>query len=105
MPTRESAVPLVVKANDGRPTKVEGNALHPDSNGAADRYAQASLLDLYDPDRAMQFVKNGNIVRREAALDFLGELSRKAQAGGGEGWSFVLERSRSPWRGRLLTVS
>src|SRR6266516_2948200 len=101
MPTRGSAVPLVVKSNDGRPTKVEGNALHPDSNGAADRYAQASLLDLYDPDRAMQFVKNGNIVRREAALDFLGELSRKAQAGGGEGLSFLLERSSSPSRARL----
>ena len=101
MPTRGSAVPLVVKSNDGRPTKVEGNALHPDSNGAADRYAQASLLDLYDPDRAMQFVKNGNIVRREAALDFLGESSRKAQAAGGEGLSFLLERSSSPSRARL----
>src|SRR5213596_3251315 len=101
MPTRGSAVPLVVKSSDGRPTKVEGNALHPDSNGAADRYAQASLLDLYDPDRAMEFVKNGNIVTREAALDFLGELSRKAQAGGGEGLSFLLERSSSPSRARL----
>src|SRR5882724_3373154 len=101
MPTRGSAVPLVVKSHDGRPTKVEGNALHPDSNGAADRYAQASLLDVYDPDRAMQFVKNGNLVRREAALDFLGELARRAQAGGGEGLSFLLERSSSPSRARL----
>ena len=29
MPTRGGAIPLVVKSNDGRPTKVEGNALHP----------------------------------------------------------------------------
>ena len=101
MPTRGSAVPLVVKANDGRPTKVEGNSLHPDSNGAADRYAQASVLDVYDPDRAMRFVKDGNTVRREAALDFLGELSKKAQADGGEGLSFLLERSSSPSRARL----
>jgi molybdopterin-containing oxidoreductase family iron-sulfur binding subunit len=101
MPTRGSAVPLVVKSNDGRPTKVEGNALHPDSNGATDRYAQASILDLYDPDRATQFVKSGNIVKREAALDFLGELSRKAQVNGGEGLSFLLERSSSPSRARL----
>src|SRR5437870_4651675 len=101
MPTRGSAVPLVVKANDGRPTKVEGNSLHPDSNGAADRYAQASVLDVYDPDRAMRFVKDGNTVRREAALDFLGELSKAAQADGGQGLSFLLERSSSPSRARL----
>src|SRR5260370_28811373 len=104
MPTRGSAVPLVVKSNDGRPTKVEGNALHPDSNGTAERYWQASLLDLYDPDRAMEFVKNGNIVRREAALDFLGELSRRADANGGEGLSFLLERSSSPSRSRLQNL-
>src|SRR5437870_9448200 len=36
MPTRGSAMPLVVKCNDGRPTKTEGNALHPDSNGGTD---------------------------------------------------------------------
>ena len=53
--TRGSAIPLVVKSNDGRPTKIEGNALHPDSNGGTDRYAQASILNLYDPDRAQRF--------------------------------------------------
>ena len=45
----------VVKSNEGRPTKVEGNPLHPDSNGGTDRFAQASILNLYDPDRAMRF--------------------------------------------------
>ena len=101
MPTRSSAIPLVAKSSDGRPTKVEGNALHPDSNGAADRYAQASVLNLYDPDRAMRFVGNGNAVKREAALDFLGEVSKKAQADGGRGLCFLLERSSSPSRARL----
>src|SRR5947199_8110363 len=52
----------------------------------------------------MQSVKTGNVVRREAALDFLGELSRKAQANGGEGLSFLLERSSSPSRARLQTL-
>jgi hypothetical protein len=37
MPGRSSAVPLVARSNDGRPTKIEGNALHPDSNGGTDR--------------------------------------------------------------------
>src|SRR5262245_30250012 len=42
MPTRGSAIPLLVKSNDGRPTKIEGNPEHPDSNGATDTFAQAS---------------------------------------------------------------
>src|SRR5207249_7660277 len=79
----------------------EGNALHPDSNGASDHYAQASILNVYDPDRAMRFVRNGNIVKREAALDFLGELSKKSQADGGQGLCFLSERSSSPSRARL----
>ena len=29
MPVHGTAIPLVVKSNDGRPTKIEGNALHP----------------------------------------------------------------------------
>src|SRR5439155_9888186 len=87
--------------NDGRPTKIEGNALHPDSNGGTDRYAQASILDLYDPDRALRFVQSGNTVKRESALDFLGELSKKGRADGGLGWCFLLERSSSPSRARL----
>ena len=52
MPSRRGAVPLVVKSSDGRPTKVEGNPDHPDSNGGTDAFAQASVLSLYDPDRA-----------------------------------------------------
>ena len=40
MPVRGGAVPLLVKSNDGRPTKVEGNSTHPDSNGGTDTFAQ-----------------------------------------------------------------
>src|SRR5215467_1079331 len=101
MPTRGGAIPLVVKSNDGRPTKVEGNSLHPDSNGGTDRFAQASILNLYDPDRAKRFLKGGNVTTPDAALDFLAELSNSAQANGGKGLSFLLERSGSPSRLRL----
>ena len=43
---------LLVTCLDGRPIKVEGNPQHPGSGGATDRFAQASLLGLYDPDRS-----------------------------------------------------
>jgi len=101
MPVRGSALPLLAKSHEGRPTKIEGNPQHPDSNGSTDLFAQASVLNLYDPDRATQFKKNGNIATREAALDFLGELSKQTQAKGGQGLSLLMERSSSPSRARL----
>lgn len=50
---------LVIKTYDGRPVKVEGNPDHPASLGAATALAQASVLDVYDPDRS-QVVLSGN---------------------------------------------
>jgi len=52
MPLPTGAIPLLVRANEFRPTKVEGNPDHPVSHGATDVWAQASVLDLYDPDRS-----------------------------------------------------
>jgi molybdopterin-containing oxidoreductase family iron-sulfur binding subunit len=101
MPTQGSAVPLVAKSNDGRPTKLEGNALFPGGNGGTDRYVQASILNLYDPDRATRFTNNGRNASVEGALDFLSQLSRQAQTNGGKGLSFLLEANNSPSRLRL----
>ena len=42
---------LLVTCVDGRPLKVEPNKAHP-SGAGTDAYAQASVLQLYDPDRA-----------------------------------------------------
>ncbi|MDQ6632959.1 MAG: TAT-variant-translocated molybdopterin oxidoreductase, partial [Verrucomicrobiota bacterium] len=103
-PTRGSAVPLLVKSSEGRPTKVEGNPQHPASNGGTDTFTQASILNLYDPDRAMRFAKGGSGSTRDAAFDFLDELSKKFQGNAGEGLSFLLERSSSPSRARLQKI-
>jgi molybdopterin-containing oxidoreductase family iron-sulfur binding subunit len=104
MPTRRSAIPLLAKSNDGRPTKLEGNAQHPDSNGGTDRYTQASILNLYDPDRAIRFTQNGDVRTPNDAIDFVKKLSDGALANGGKGLGFLAEQSSSPSRARLRKI-
>lgn len=103
-PTRGSAVPLLVKSYEGRPVKVEGNPNHPASNGGTDRYTQASILNLYDPDRAIRFARSGAGTTRQAAFEALTDVSRKFSANGGQGLAFLLERSSSPSRQRLQAL-
>src|SRR5438477_3044474 len=55
------ATPLLVRSNEGRPTKVEGNPDHPSNAGwsATDIFSQASILTLYDPDRSQTSMYRG----------------------------------------------
>jgi MoCo/4Fe-4S cofactor protein with predicted Tat translocation signal len=99
MTTRRKALPLVVKSNEGRPTKIEGNPDLPDSNGGTDHLAQASILSLYDADRAMRCTRNGAGENKKAALDYLSGLSKTF--GDGSGLAFLLEQNDSPSRARL----
>jgi molybdopterin-containing oxidoreductase family iron-sulfur binding subunit len=101
MPTRTGAIPLVAKSYEGRPIKVEGNALFPGGNGGTDRYAQASILDVYDPDRPREFKQDGKPVAREDALKFLASLSEKFSGNQGQGLVFLAESNTSPSRARL----
>ena len=108
MPTRHGAVPLVVKSHEGRPIKVEGNREHPvntvagHAHGGTDLFAQASLLDLYDPDRAQRFTKGGNRIEREVALDQLSKFAAQFGASRGAGVAVLMESSSSPSRERLV---
>src|SRR5262249_51198117 len=87
-----------VRSNDGRPTKVEGNPAHPASLGAAGLYEQASVLGLYDPNRA-------RAIRRRtdpATWDSFAALFSAPREDGGAGLRFLLEPTSSPLVGDLL---
>ncbi len=88
---------LMVESHMGRPTKIEGNKLHPASLGGTDAHTQASVLDLYDPDRATgtrkkNIPKDFNSFKSELAAS----LAKDA-----DGLRIVLGPSTSPTEKRL----
>jgi MoCo/4Fe-4S cofactor protein with predicted Tat translocation signal len=101
MPVRRGAHALVVKSMDGRPLKIEGNPAPPNGLRGTDRFAQASILELYDPDRAIRFLREGNLVAREAVLDHLAAVAKELAASGGEGVCILSGQSSSPSLARL----
>ncbi|WP_051670852.1 4Fe-4S dicluster domain-containing protein [Bryobacter aggregatus] len=82
---------LRIEANDGRPTKVEGNPVHPAAKGAATTYSQGSVLSLYDPDRCSFVMKDGASSTWEAFESFAKQ--HFSSIGDGTGLAFVSERN------------
>ena len=96
---------LLVETHDGRPTKIEGNPLHPLNQGKSTVWSQSSVLNLYDPDRPTHptFLRSG--VREVATWDDfrfwwnnVARLDEKFAATGGRGLAFVVDRTTSPTR-------
>jgi MoCo/4Fe-4S cofactor protein with predicted Tat translocation signal len=77
MPWRGYALGALAESYDGRPTKIEGNPLHPTTLGGTNVFMQASVLSLYDPDRSVAPLKGG---APAAWADFVAEL--QGQIGG-----------------------
>ncbi len=90
---------VLVESHMGRPTKIEGNPLHPGSLGATDIFAQASILDLYDPDRSQVVVHEGRISSYSAFLSAVADLRTNLLTTKGAGLRILTETVTSPTLG------
>lgn len=101
-PRTAGGLGVVVTAYEGRPTKIEGNPLHPLSMGATDTWAQSEILRLYDPDRTRHPVK-GTTASSWADFDTFSKAHFDGLAGnGGQGLAFVVDGADKPTVDRLL---
>src|SRR5438874_12395443 len=101
MPRRNGAIPLLVTTVDGRPIKLDGNPLHPASNGASDVFVQAAINELYNPLRAKRIAENGKTSTASAFKKYLGDLRKKM--GDGASLAFLVEETHSPTREECAT--
>ncbi|MBV9300898.1 MAG: TAT-variant-translocated molybdopterin oxidoreductase, partial [Acidobacteriaceae bacterium] len=96
MPVAGYARGLLVESHLNRPTKVEGNPDHPASLGATSIFEQASVLDLYDPDRSESVLHEG---RPTSWAQFTGVFINESQSLGqrkGEGLAILSGATTSP---------
>ncbi len=92
----------LVKSSDGRPTKVEGNPLHPSSMGSATHLMQAEVLNLYDPARSTHPLHNGEQTDLHAFDAFLDKELEGYAANQGKGLAVLMEPTSSPTAASLL---
>jgi molybdopterin-containing oxidoreductase family iron-sulfur binding subunit len=101
------ATGLLVTSYDGRPIKIEGNDQHPFSRGKTSAWMQASILDLYDPDRSTNpvfYARAGREAQRlnrtsEDFAAFAREHFAALRTAGGAGLAVLAEPSSSPTLG------
>jgi molybdopterin-containing oxidoreductase family iron-sulfur binding subunit len=92
MPFQGSLTGLVVENHEGRPTKVEGNDMHPASLGGTSIFNQASVLGMYDPDRSKKVLRKGT---DSTVNDFI-SFAKNHFADTNKRIAFISEASSSP---------
>ena len=104
MPFGRSAYGLVVESHEGRPTKIEGNELHPATLGRSSVRIQAAILGLYDPDRLQHVMKAGTASTWADFVAAWAELEKAHLADGGATLAVLTESFASPTRARLAAM-
>jgi molybdopterin-containing oxidoreductase family iron-sulfur binding subunit len=113
-----AAVPILVRSNEGRPTKIEGNPDHPYNkpaespsenpvwnprgSSATDIFTQASLLDLYDPQRSPTPTYREDIRTWTAFVAEMRSILDEQRGKQGAGIRFLTEPIISPTLGQQM---
>src|SRR5690349_18943662 len=99
------ATGVLATSREGHPIKVDGNPEHPASLGASSIWMQASILDLYDPDRSQTVTQGGEISSWSEFLSSLNQILAEQKVSGGAGLRFLTETVTSPTLvGQLLDL-
>ena len=92
----EEVIGLLVESHEGKPTKIEGNKLHPSSLGKAGSFHQAAILSLYDPDRSHGIYQGNETKKWEDFIDFWRVNMAELHSKQGSGIAVVCESFASP---------
>jgi MoCo/4Fe-4S cofactor protein with predicted Tat translocation signal len=117
-PLLGAAIPVIVRSNEGRPTKIEGNPEHPNNrpnefppdkplwgprgSSATDIFTQASILGLYDPDRSQTLTYREDIRTWTAFVGEMRTILDEQRANQGRGIRFLTESIISPSLGKQM---
>jgi MoCo/4Fe-4S cofactor protein with predicted Tat translocation signal len=98
---------VLVRSDEGRPTKIEGNPQHGASLGATDAVTQAMLLELYDPDRSQSVINDGQISSWDNFMtdpkNGMADKLDALKASGGKGLVIMTGVNASPTLGNMLS--
>ncbi|HEY1498041.1 MAG TPA: TAT-variant-translocated molybdopterin oxidoreductase [Acidobacteriaceae bacterium] len=95
-PFASGAVPVLIKSDAYRPIKVDGNPEHPYVKGGSDPITQATLLDMYDPDRSQHILYRGDTRSWPAFLAAYRSMLADKKPQGGQGLYFLSATVTSP---------
>ena len=87
---------MLVESHMGRPTKIEGNPGHPGSLGGTDAFMQASILNLYDPDRSQTVMRDGQVSDWTAFVAQISDMRLDWRSTKGAGVRLLTETILSP---------
>jgi molybdopterin-containing oxidoreductase family iron-sulfur binding subunit len=87
---------VLAESREFRPIKLEGNPQHPSSRGATDAVTQASILNLYDPDRSQTVFGEGRLRTWGAFLTAMRRLVEEQKPKRGAGLRFLTGAVTSP---------
>ncbi len=116
-----AATPVLVRSNEGRPTKIEGNPDHPNNrpldfpaedpardprgSSATDIFTQASILSLYDPDRSQTLTYREDIRPWTAFVGEIRSALDEQRPKQGAGIRFLTETIISPTLGAQMKAT